>query len=254
LEEKGEGYPAFMQSEEWTKKNLETFAGSYTELKHDTVLYAKQVIAEMGGDWDETIDDRGYVEPEPLVYERFANLSTLTAQGLDNLGMISDEDKENLSRLSELAEKFVTISNKELVEETLTDDEYTLIRDYGGTLEHFWYDALKEEADSEYFYAGEFPAALVVDIATNPNGEVLEAATGNPSCIYVIVNVDGKLRIAKGAVYSFYQFAQPLSDRLTDSEWRIMMGISADENYQYHYDSKKDQPSWTDSYRYEYDW
>ena len=35
---KGEGYPVFMQSEEWTKKDLDCFAGSFTELKHDTVL------------------------------------------------------------------------------------------------------------------------------------------------------------------------------------------------------------------------
>ena len=33
LTEKGEGYPLFMQNEEWTKKALECFAGSFTELK-----------------------------------------------------------------------------------------------------------------------------------------------------------------------------------------------------------------------------
>ena len=38
LEVKGEGYPVFMQSEEWQKKDLECFAGSFTELKHDTIL------------------------------------------------------------------------------------------------------------------------------------------------------------------------------------------------------------------------
>lgn len=38
LEKKGEGYPMFMQNEEWAKKNLECFAGSYTELKHDLSL------------------------------------------------------------------------------------------------------------------------------------------------------------------------------------------------------------------------
>lgn len=58
LEVKGEGYPMFMQNEEWVKKDLECFAGSYTELKHDTILYAKQVIAEMGGGLDEIPDDR----------------------------------------------------------------------------------------------------------------------------------------------------------------------------------------------------
>ena len=75
----------FMQNEEWAKKNLECFAGSYTELKHDTVLYSKQVMAEMGGGMEEEPDDRGYVEPEPVVYERFASLAEQTAQGLRNI-------------------------------------------------------------------------------------------------------------------------------------------------------------------------
>jgi hypothetical protein len=94
---------------------------------------------------------------------------------------------------------------------------------------------------------------LVVDIATDPNGTVLEAATGNASDIYVVVNIDGDLRIARGSVYSFYEFEQPLSDRLTDSEWRIKMGIAADDNYEYHYDTEIEQPEWTQSYRYNHE-
>ena len=60
------------------KEESECFAGSYTELKHDTVLYSKQVMAEMGGGMEEEPDDRGYVEPEPVVYERFASLAEQT--------------------------------------------------------------------------------------------------------------------------------------------------------------------------------
>ena len=70
LEECGEGYPAFMRSPAWARKDLQTFCGSYAELKHDTVLYSKQVIAEMGGDAIIERDDRGYVEPRPQVYGR----------------------------------------------------------------------------------------------------------------------------------------------------------------------------------------
>ena len=51
LEVKGEGYPVFMQNEEWVKKDLECFAGSYTELKHDTILYAKQVNTRPVLEW-----------------------------------------------------------------------------------------------------------------------------------------------------------------------------------------------------------
>ena len=82
LEEKGAGYPSFMTTDQWRTKALETYAGSFTELKHDTVLYAKQVMAEMGGGAPEELDDRGYVEPEAEVYRRFAELAEQTADGL----------------------------------------------------------------------------------------------------------------------------------------------------------------------------
>lgn len=203
---------------------------------------------------DEEPDDRGYVEPEPLVYERFAALAQETAQGLKRYGILSEADEENLSRLSELARQLQTISGKELRDETLTEEEYDLIKGYGGNIEHFWYETLKEESEDGMISSRDCPAAVVVDIATDPNGAVLEAATGNPSVILVVVKVDGGLRIARGSVYSFYQFTQPLGNRLTDSQWRTMMGIQADEKGNYNLDTKIDQPGWTDSYRYRYDW
>lgn len=249
LEVKGEGYPFFMQGEEWAKKNLECFAGSFTELKHDTVLYSKQVMAEMGGGWDKEPDDRGYVEPEPLVYARFKNLAVSTAQGLKACGMLDGADEENLNRLAELANQLYIISNKELRDEVLTDDEYELIRCYGGNIEHFWYETIKEQNTDGGFSGRDCPAAVVVDIATDPNGEVLEAATGNPSCIYVVVKVDGKLKIARGSVYSFYQFAWPMSDRLTDEQWRQMIGAQVGEDGFYERDESLRQPEWTESYR-----
>ncbi|MDE5802199.1 MAG: DUF3160 domain-containing protein [Lachnospiraceae bacterium] len=248
---KGEGYPMFMQSEEWLKKDLECFAGSFTELKHDTVLYAKQVMAEMGGGEDmEIIDFRGYVEPEPEVYARFADLADATRQGLKTYNMLTADDEENLKRLSEMAERLKEISNKELLDEALTDEEYRFIEDYGGNLEHFWYESVKDSGD--YVFPEEYPSALVVDIATDPNGSVLEVATGNPSQIYVVVKVDGKLRIATGSVYSFYQFTW--LGRLTDTKWRIMMGLQVNEEGYYNQDAPIERPDWTGSYRYQYDW
>lgn len=251
---KGEGYPVFMQNEEWVKKDLECFAGSFTELKHDTILYTKQVIAEMGGGYDEEPDDRGYVEPEPLVYARFQYLADQTAQGLKGYGMLSGEQADNLSRLSEIAGRLRTISVKELKDEVLSEEEYDFIRCYGGSIEHFWYEAVKDENLSEGVSTKECPAAIVVDIATDPNGQVLEAATGNPSNIYVVVKVDGKLKIARGSVYSFYQFAWPMADRLTDSKWRQMIGVQADEEGFYIQEKAVSKPWWTESYRYRYEW
>ena len=253
LEAKGEGYPMFMQSEEWMKKNLECFAGSFTELKHDTVLYSKQVMAEMGGGYEEN-DFRGYVEPEPLVYSRFGNLASLTIQGLKRYGMLDAADEENMNLLAQIANQLLTISKKELREEPLTEEEHEFIKGYGGSIEHLWRQALRDENGGERIDSREYPAAVVTDIATDPNGQVLEVATGNPSTIMVVVNVEGSLRIARGSVYTFYQFPWPLSDRLTDSKWRQMMGLQADEEGNYNYDSRIPQPEWTRSYRYVYEW
>lgn len=250
LEEKGEGYPSFMRSTQWAAKNLESFAGSYTELKHDTVLYAKQVMAEMGGGELPQWDDRGYVEPETKVWSRFAQLAKTTAEGLKSYGLLSEAEETNLQRLGEMAQQFLVMSEKELSNTLLTDEEYELIRNYGGNLEHFWLEAFKDEGEN--ITSGDFPAAIVTDIATDPNGSCLQVGTGNPSTIYVIVPMDGELHICVGAVYSFYQFEQPLSERMTDSQWRQLMGISITDDGTYSYDTAIDQPEWTQSYRYEY--
>ena len=256
LEVKGEGYPMFMQSEEWTKKDLECFAGSFAELKHDTILYSKQVVAEMGGGgWDQEPDDRGYVEPEPRIYAKFAQLSDRTLSGLKKYNMISKSDEENLTLLSQMADTLFEISEKELQDETLTDEEYEFIKSYGGSLEHFWTQTVKDETGGEYVYTQECPAATVADIATNPDaGTVLEVATGCPSDIFVIVKVDGKLKLARGSVYSFYQFEWQADDRLTDNKWRQMIGVSPDENGNYVSDEFVRKPEWTESYRYKYEW
>ena len=255
LSKKGKGYPMFMQNDAWAKKDIECFAGSYTELKHDTVLYAKQVMAEMGGGDIPEYDDRGYVQPEPLVYERFKFLADETQGGLKDRGLLSSQDEENLKRLSELSKSLYDISIKELNDEVLSDEEYDFIREYGGTLEHFWYDVMSYDTGDEEINTEKYQASLVVDVATDPNGQVLEMGTGRPCTIYVIVNVDGKVKIAKGSVYSFYQFAWPLEDRLTDTSFRVLMGYEpGNDGYFTSEDERRpDMPWWTKEYSYVYE-
>ena len=137
---------------------------------------------------------------------------------------------------------------KELQNEKLTDDDYELIRDYGGSLEHLWYETVKDEAYNNYADSAEYPMALVADVATDPNGMCLEEAIGGASRIYVIFPIDGELHIGVGGVYNYYQFVQPISDRLTDTEWRIKLGIQTDEHDRYRGESIEG-PDWTDSYR-----
>lgn len=253
LIEKGRGYPAFMQTKQWNIKSVEGFLGSYAELKHDTILYSKQAMAEMGGGWDEEIDDRGYVEPEPVIYSRFAVLAESTRDGLKGYGMLSKEDEENLNRMADIAKQLITISEKELRYESLDDDEYLFIKDFGGDLEHLWADAVREDSE-EYPRSDEKPGAIIADVATDPNGSVLEIGTGRVDDIYAICPVEGTLRVCRGSVYSFYEFAWPMTDRLTDSEWRVKLGIWPESGYDFAEDESIQQPAWTKSYRSRHEW
>ena len=242
-ETKPSGYPTFMRNAAWDRKDLNTFLGSWTELKHDTILYAKQVYAELGGGGPEKKDDRGYVEPNPYVFARLASLLKMTNEGLEIRGLLTASMKDNLSKMEQLAMSLKIISEKELNNEKLTDEEYELIRSYGGQLEHFWLEINKDEptykeTGSQREYLSENPAAIVADVATDPNGQVLEEGTGKISEIYVVVPVDGKLRIAKGGVYSYYEFKWPMSDRLTDKKWREMLNSG----------QAPELPSWTDAF------
>ena len=223
---KGAGWPSFMTNQAWARKEMQTYLASWTELKHDTILYAKQVYAELGGGGEpEKKDDRGYVEPNPELYARLAGLLRMTIEGLTDRELLSATSKASLEKLETLALTLKTISEKELNNQALNDEEYELIRSYGGQLEHFWQEVNREDVDKNYqgnwtAFLSDNPAALVTDVATDPNGTVLEEATGNVYEILAVVPVDGKLRIAKGTVFSYYEFPWPLADRLTDKKWR----------------------------------
>ena len=250
LEEKGEGYPGFMRNQAWERRGLNTYLSSFAELKHDTILYAKQVYAELGGGGmePEKADDRGYVEPNPYVYARLVSLLNMTKDGLSDRGMLSDKNSENISRMAELALKLKNISEKELNNKDLSTEDLELIRSYGGQIEHFWLEVNKEDLaksglDQEN-YLHKNPSAVVADVATDPNGQVLEIAVGRINEILAIVSIDGKLRIASGGNFSYYEFRQPLSDRLTDEAWKVMLDD---------YSAPPSTPEWTDDFYVKYD-
>ncbi len=251
FEKKGDGYPFFMQNDEWSKRNLECFAGSFAELKHDTILYSKQVMAEMGGGYDDPPDDRGYVDPEPEIYSRFIFLAKKTKEGLKSLGMLSSRSEENLDRLDEIATTLMQLSEKELKAESLTDDEYEWIRCYGGYIEHFWDEVNNPDASQDRVYPENVPCPVVADIATDPNGTILEVGTGYAHTMYVVFPIDGELHVGSGSVYSFYQFTSDIDKRLTDEEWRqILKGGYLNDNWEWvETEPAPPQPEWTQSYR-----
>src|SRR5262249_92544 len=138
LEPPGEGYPRFMVSEAWLDRSLSTALGSWTELKHDTLLYAKPVYAEMGAGGlppPEPVPPKGYVEPVPELYARVVALAEMTRVGLARRGLIDAKDEKALTMLEELGKKLGAIAVKELTGVAPTAEEYELIRYWGGKIE-----------------------------------------------------------------------------------------------------------------------
>jgi hypothetical protein len=243
LEIPGDGYPIFMRSQAWLDKQLNTTLGSWAELKHDTILYAKQVYAEMGGGPPPPppLPPRGYVEPVPKFYDRLAALTAMTRTGLESRGLLSEPDREGLGRLEDLARACQTMAEKELRGEPLTEEEYERIRFYGGELEKLVIlsadmDVQEQGIGTPAEMAEDQQAAVIADVATDPDPSgtgssgpiVLEAGVGRIDEIYAVVPVvdlDGKtvLQVTKGGVFSFYEFHWPADDRLTDEKWRQML-------------------------------
>jgi hypothetical protein len=223
LTENREDLPLFMQNEAWQLKSLNTFEGSWTELKHDTLLYAKQPMAEMGAGGFEGAepDDRGYVEPNPVLYGRLTSLVAMTTDGLKSRGLLTAKAEESLGVLHDMAQTLTTIAEKELKGEALTDEEYEAIRNYGGELEHIWGTAAEKDISVE---SDLDPGAIVADVATDPNGQVLEEATGYAKAIYVAFPRDGEVVLGRGSVYSQYEFTVPIDKRMTDEDWHLQLG------------------------------
>jgi hypothetical protein len=216
-----DGAPDFMKSRAWARKSLNTALGSWTELRHDTILYAKQsVVAE--GDGGEEPESAGYVEPYPAFYNKIAELATTLRQSMDEYGLADAKAAEKLDTMIQLAQSLAAIAQKELAGEKLTAAETSAITWYGQTLESLEDWGTTEDGLTLAPAAEKSP--LVADVHTNYNaGEALEEATGYPLVLYVAFELNGKLQVLCGASYAYYEFTAPLSGRLTDEEWTAML-------------------------------
>ena len=154
-----------MQTQAWTRKDLHTALGSWTELKHDTILYAKQVMAEMGGGGDEK-PPHSYVEPNPEAYARLLALATMTRDGLQQRGLLSDVTRGNLDNLISELQFLQRISEAEMNGTEISDDDYWHMFYWGGTLEQFTLAAADTDPGGGRPILEDQKAALIADVAT----------------------------------------------------------------------------------------
>jgi hypothetical protein len=215
LKQFGDGYPTFMQTKAWQEKALQTSLASWTELRHDTILYAKQSYTPELEMSPQPKPVRGYVEPVPEFYARLLALTEMTENGLVDLDVLNETEKARLQRLERILERLINISKAELENKELNEDDYEFIRNFGDNL-----DSVVAGVDVE----GK-ETTIVADVHTDCNtGKVLEEGVGYVNLIIVAYNVpDGRIIIGAGPVFSYYEFKHPMDDRLTDEKWKEML-------------------------------
>jgi hypothetical protein len=171
-----ETYPAFMQSLPWKDEKLNTALGSWAQLRHDTLLYAKQTyIPAMVCSYPEA-----FVEPYPEFYKRLRTLAQRTLEAVQTLNPneIPEVILSSLETLKTVAENLETISNKELRREPLTAEEVEFLKQVawrcgsGGFVG--WYAETVHEITCAANYTSILETPVIVDVATFPPGDIFD--------------------------------------------------------------------------------
>jgi hypothetical protein len=233
----------FTQSPAWVDKNLNTALATWAELKHDT-MPKMPVAIEAGGEggisetpiWEQPV---GVVEPTPEVYRRLSALVATERQVLAEAGYLSPAVKERVDAFAALLTMVQKLEKKQSAGQAFTPREIEQLRFYGAYQDHLTLVTAEGEGGS---MEGS-DMAIIADVSTAYSTVlkqqlVLQEGVGRALPIYVAVERNGRRELARGAVFTYYEFTHPAADRLTDEEWRELL------------DSEKapKPPTWTSSY------
>lgn len=221
-----DAYPPLMNTDAWVRHDLQTGLSSYTELKHATILYTAQPQGGLGGGGELPLT-YGYVEPNPLVFARIAIISEALHRGMLERGLVAEDGgatylsvtHSTLQRVARLSAYLADMAQRELNGTGLSESDHFFIQ-YG-----FGSFLFGIRAEIQMLQEGPpKPVALVTDIASNGvTGEVLQIAVGGVDFIYVVIPTPNGLQLARGGVYSYYEFVNQGGQRMTDEEWRAQV-------------------------------
>ncbi|OGU71074.1 MAG: hypothetical protein A2V93_03700 [Ignavibacteria bacterium RBG_16_34_14] len=231
--------PAFMQTAAFWQEKMNTQLFSWTQLRHDNLLYAKQSYT--GG----TICSfpYSYVEPFPELYLNLKTIANLGYNKFQTLNFPDPQIKEIIlgyfSVLNTISDTLAAIAQKELNGIPLSSDEINFLKrmifEQGGCSTNYdgWYTKLFYN-DYMYTYDGLLKKNhIVADIHTVPTdcggmvgGWIPHVGTGPVNLgVWITELAGGQLTAFIGPVLSYYEYTTLGFERLTDTEW--------DETYLY---------------------
>ncbi|MFX0065028.1 MAG: DUF3160 domain-containing protein [Candidatus Hermodarchaeota archaeon] len=236
LHDKGQQYPSYMRTDAWKDKELNTCLGSWAELRHDTILYAKQAYTTLG-DGSSPLGN-SIVEANPELLGRIISLLNLMTNYLNTQKIGFPVE---LAEFSAVLTSLKSIAEKQLHGELIPPasyypryNEWEVLCYFGKLLKYIIERGshVKSEID-------ELNAVIADVITDSQHGKVLEVGTGYINEIYVIgYNRANQPCLTRGAIYSYYEFAWDIRNRLTDEEWwKMLKGGNIPK-----------RPTWTNSF------
>jgi len=161
----------------------------------------------------------GYVEPRPEVYSsviKFArDLKTVTGLG-ENL-------RKKVAEFENLVNSLRSISEKEIAERKLTEEENQVIFNATRNLEaiaeppEILRTGTEEGAEKPDF-------SVIVDVHRDPQtNQVLQEGIGKPFDVSALVRVNGTVKLVRGGTYSYYEFTRNSGEVLINRSWRELV-------------------------------
>ena len=216
-------------TEHWGRRVLGTQLASWAELRHDTLLYAKQSYT--GGATCEFPD--AYVDPYPEFYARVGELAVRAKELVAALDFsaypgLADGVKSYFDRLASIAAILEQMADNQRTGTPHSAEDMAFINravhiqsGCGEAVADGWYaDLFLNSADSTSY------DPTVADVHTQPTdeggnmvGRVLHAGTGMPRLMVVTVDTCSGPRAYAGLVSSYFERITEGFERLNDQEW-----------------------------------
>lgn len=230
---KDKNAPYFMETPLYQNKLLNTYLGSYTELKHDTLLYVKQAYAELwgGGFGPCTLSieppalpvPKWYVEPNIDLIDQLITLSKDTNNYFTG---------EQYSQFIDYLQFVRKIAIAQTQNQKITDEEFEQLRTSYSTL----YTISTPQKLFGYALQKEKRSSIIADIFTSGKYGPLYEAVGRPYLMTLMINDINGARMVVWPVFSHYEFYESQAWFQAQGWWRY-----TDQDWQNNYDTLKEE-------------
>jgi len=235
--------PAFMQSEAWARRIMNTQLSSWSQLRHDNILYAKQsysagVVCEF---------PRLIVEPYPEFFDAMAVLADVTKERMNELNAVTSSSVFQylggyFTRFGNINRTLAGLARKQLNGEKKSNEDWAFIQqmiyeapDCGGPILTGWVTQLFIQGESAFLK----PDYIIADVHTAPTdaaggpvGWVYHVGTGPVNLAVLLTeDEDGVMTSFVGPVMSYYEYVSMNFKRFTDQEWSAAFETTSQQEF-----------------------